>query len=127
MLLQLPIDAPDFVAECNTLQDREILIDLLNGRLEPKRAPAVLDFVGRSYTMVENDKRFHDVIKKYFQDVIWKRFQKVVWSPSGTVGIDVPIQPSHVKTFLSVAQVKANSAKFIENVLRFLSAQAKLL
>lgn len=117
----------EFAAHCSSTRDKEILLELINNQLEPKRAPDVLDFIGRSYSLLEHNAKFQNSIKAFFRDVIWRRFQKVVWSDKGTVGIDVPIESDHVRTFLKVAKLPAVSAKYVDNIVAFLSAQAKAL
>lgn len=124
--LSLNSELPAFIAECSPAQDREVLLDLMHNTLEPKRAPAVVDFIGRSYPLVEKDPRFHKAVQRFFTDVIWKRFQKVVWSEKGTVGIDVPITDKHVYAFLSAVKL-STAPKYVENVRRFLTYHAKQL
>tara|TARA_B100000700_G_scaffold88627_1_gene100012 strand:+ start:125346 stop:125774 length:429 start_codon:yes stop_codon:yes gene_type:complete len=120
-----PDQLPDFIAQCSSVDDRELLLDMAANTLEPKRAPDLLDFVGRSYQVLEKNKKFQEAVQRFFRDVIWKRFQKVVWSEEGTVGLDVPIEDRHVKTFLKVAHLPSTSAKYVDNVRKFLTDQAQ--
>lgn len=119
-------DEFNFIAQCSSARDREILLELMNNNIEPKRAPDVIDFIGRSYGIIEKDQRFHKIVQRFFRDVIWKRFQKVVWSDKGTVGVDVPIEPVHVQTFLKVAKLPT-TPQYVQNVQRFLSQHAQQL
>jgi len=116
----------DFIAECSSAKDKDTLLDLRNGTIKPKQAPDVLDFIGRTYSLVAKDKRFQAMVHQFFRDVIWKRFQKVVWSDKGTVGVDVPIEPQHVRAFLQVAKLPT-VPQYVNNVQNFLVSHVKML
>lgn len=120
-------DLGEFSAVCSSAQDKEILLELINNQLSPKRAPDVLDFVGRSYENLAKNTNFQKAIHTFFRDVIWRRFQKVVWSERGTVGVDVPIEVGHVIPFLKVAKLPTSPKQYVLNIMRFLQNHAALI